>query len=327
MRRSSERLRRLEISQLRRPPALLTSIPARMIQKGASAAAEEEVSFRKRLAAAATQCGLRPIPRAPVSLSLVLAGGRSDRPLLEKLAKFYLDLSNGILYSDDRQVEYLEIYSSGTGDGSSEGHIHVEVDRLVRLRRRLNAATNYWDHKGDNESWDCDLDLALLQPRHAQHFSLSEHPLGSWERPFAAKLQSPLSRDLNSYPHPLAIRLPLAEGRRLRTEAKMAFLAFASRRPSFSQILVPVELDVQVWSRSPLYKDLDNILLSLLPAFRKVLLGPGGDLGAVRIYYSRCGTHQPPEMIRVRLLPMGAILDFEEQVDRALEAAVGKSGW
>ena len=272
-----------------------------------------------QLSTAAARFDLRPAPRAALALTLVIAGGRSDRPAPEKLAKFYLDLGHGVLFADDRQVEYLQVYSAQPGDGRSEGHIHVEVDRLARLRRRLDAATDHWNRRGEDEWWEERLDLSQLETRHAQYFVLSHHPLGWWERPYSVKPRSPIYRDLNSYPHPLAIRLPLVTGRRLRVEASKAFSAFAARRRLLARIEVPIELDIQVWAQGPLGKDLDNMLLVLIPAFRETLLASTGELSAFRIYYSRCGPKQPPPMIRVRLLPIGAIHEFDRQVDKALE--------
>ena len=89
------------------------------------------------------------------------------------------------------------------------------------------------------------------------------------------------------------------------------------------ELLVTVELDVQVMPRSVrLGKDLDNIMRDIAPIFEEVFLDDEAYLGGYRIYFvDKLPGDDSIGSIRLKLLPFGAIYDFEERMDETFKAA------
>lgn len=87
----------------------------------------------------------------------------------------------------------------------------------------------------------------------------------------------------------------------------------------FNPIVIPVELDVQVTPRAlKLGKDLDNIMIGICGPFTEEVLGSGGYLNAYRIYVTDRLAVDISGGIRVKLLPFGAIQDFEHSISKVL---------
>jgi len=92
----------------------------------------------------------------------------------------------------------------------------------------------------------------------------------------------------------------------------------------FTHILVPVELDVQVTPRAlRLGKDLDNIMRDIAPIFADEFFDQEGYMHGYRIYtINKASDDDMPSSIRLKLLPPGAINDFEDTMEGILE--IGK---
>jgi Holliday junction resolvase RusA-like endonuclease len=92
----------------------------------------------------------------------------------------------------------------------------------------------------------------------------------------------------------------------------------------FTHILVPVELDVQVTPRAlRLGKDLDNIMRDIAPIFAEEFFDQETYMHGYRIYtINKASDDDMPSSIRLKLLPPGAINDFEDTMEEIFE--IGK---
>jgi Holliday junction resolvase RusA-like endonuclease len=88
-------------------------------------------------------------------------------------------------------------------------------------------------------------------------------------------------------------------------------------------IIVPVELDVQVISSKPhVSKDLDNIMRDIAPIFGEELLHADAYLHGYRIYVADTNnSEQPSDLLRLKLLPMNGVSDFEDRIRKTFEVA------
>jgi hypothetical protein len=88
-------------------------------------------------------------------------------------------------------------------------------------------------------------------------------------------------------------------------------------------IIVPVELDVQVISsKAHVSKDLDNIMRDIVPIFGEELLHVDAHLHGYRIYVADTNNReQPSDLLRLKLLPMNGVSDFEDRIRKTFEVA------
>lgn len=96
------------------------------------------------------------------------------------------------------------------------------------------------------------------------------------------------------------------------------------RSRSLGKIKVPIELDVQVTSETiKPEKDLDNIMLrDIAPVFQSEMLIDKSYLQGYRIYVTnRLTTKDGVGNIRIKLLPGGAINNFEDLMEKTFNAA------
>lgn len=88
-------------------------------------------------------------------------------------------------------------------------------------------------------------------------------------------------------------------------------------------IIILVELDVQVISRKPyVSKDIDNIMRDIAPIFDDELLHDDAYLHGYRIYVADTNNcEQSSDLLRLKLLPMNGISDFENKIRKTFEVA------
>ncbi len=92
---------------------------------------------------------------------------------------------------------------------------------------------------------------------------------------------------------------------------------------SLVPIRIPVELDVKLYSRKPIpSKDLDNIMRDVAPIFQEELLHTTAYLPGYRIYVADTNNVEySSDFLRLKLLPMNAISEFERRVGQTFEMA------
>lgn len=96
-----------------------------------------------------------------------------------------------------------------------------------------------------------------------------------------------------------------------------------AQRHEFYPLLVPVELDVQVFSHSPkLSKDLDNIMRDVAPVVKEELLHADVYVHGYRIYVADTDVSEhKSDFLRLKLLPANAISAFEDRMRKTFEVA------
>lgn len=144
-------------------------------------------------------------------------------------------------------------------------------------------------------------------PRWAKYLQYDSKPLREIE-PFAVDLGNlPLKGETIIY----------------KDRIRKSLQALKDRHVTLHPIIVPVELDVQVVSRkSYVSKDLDNIMRDVAPIVGEELLASDAYLHGYRIYVAETGrSDYPSDFLRLKLLPMNGVSDFEDRTRRVFEIA------
>lgn len=293
--------------------------------------------------------------RAKVAVGMVFFSNRGGIPSLHKLVKHYLDTMQSVLFTNDRQVHYLAARCarptrSQKDAFGTDSFISIEVQRLVAFKRRLKLYEELNQSRGtrDHQTHDYDDDSDLLEIDDDIH--LRPGIVESIRRLRSVLLQERLLKlsRIQSYDIPgaslLAQHLPeevaklrqselftvqlgdlpsIGESGQYRSRIRDSLMKMRDANPHFREILVPVELDVQLTlSALELGKDLDNIMCDICSVLQDALLRDDAFVAGYRIYVTSKLTATSPNGIRIKLLPMGAIGDLEEQMERVFDEAL-----
>lgn len=164
------------------------------------------------------------------------------------------------------------------------------------------------------------LDLTRLQAALLRH-----NGIDAGDRPGGRRTRFAVIREIWEWlravqPFAIDVRgLPeRGESKQFKADIRAQFRTLMEKRQTFKRFVVPLELDVQVpMQNRALPTDLDNVMRYTAPAFTEELLEGEAYLHAYRIYAVR-PRNERDRMIRVKLLPEGAIHEFEESMDESL---------
>jgi hypothetical protein len=83
------------------------------------------------------------VPRARLAVKMTFFGDRRNAPSLHNLVKYYMDLLNGVVFKDDRQVAYLEAFCYQTDEKADESRVYIQVERFSDYQERLKCYFEY----------------------------------------------------------------------------------------------------------------------------------------------------------------------------------------
>lgn len=337
------KLMRLQLSK--RPLGFVIRIPGQIARKGSRKANSVAENVRKQIADRAMHYQWRHAPRAKVEVKFSFHAGNQQIPDLQNLVKFYLDLLFPTLFLDDRQVNLLTAQSSRRMTSYQlssfpDPYVFIQVQRLAEYKRRLKLYqlltytsdfqeylkySSKYEHLSEDVEHDVSRSLLYLAEyknvMQEAHLKLSS--ISYFDQPHVDS-SSYLSQMLNI--EPLTINLGslprIGESHEYKQRIRERLQQFAQNETIFKQIVVPVELDVQVASRSLLLsKDLDNIMRDICPLVMQELLHDNAYLYGYRVYVTERGVAPEAENIRIKILPQGATSSFECVIDQTFEAA------
>ena len=221
-------------------------------------------------------------PRAKMAISFRFFSNQYDPPEIYSLVKYYLDLLEGPVLKNDRQVQYLDasiLRLSPAKSEESSSHFFVIVRRLSEYKRMLDLCAESDDfsqeinspiiyhHLIDRKYWDdAEKQCDLLRCNRIMAYDVPRH-----KNPFLKEILV----DFNKH-HPLIFdfgSLPKrGESKQFKNKIGSSFSQLISNILHSRKIFVPIEFDVQVPSGIPLAKDLDNLMVTICSEARKHII-------------------------------------------------------
>ena len=298
------------------------------------------------------------VPRARIAVSMSFFPRNSNSPSLQHLVKFYLDELRSLAFGDDRQVSLIEAEIWETPKACltipEKPKAHFKIERLTNYQRKFDLFFEILN-LDDFEFEGCEdlssrnrlfdeiemiddmlKDEGFLEPRLLEHFRrerqekiLSLNRIRNFDRPglnrkrvfedvvirFPNEIE-PFSVQLASLPERGATR---AYKEQIHTNV----LRLKERFPGLQSLQIPFGLDVQVHAVGRyVSKDLDNIMLDILPAIEEEMCLDGAYVSGFRVYVASLENKSiVRDSIRIKLLPSTEIFDFHRRVDDALDTA------
>lgn len=253
---------------------------------------------------------------------------------------------------------WLPLKESGRHAGDASSRAYIEIERLADYKAKFDLYftllrndefRDYLRDRGDSaldEEDEFEIETMYLPdfpalPQQVREFIrghnqkerqrrlLSYNQIHSEDRPGLPRWAKFLGQDLKRLREiePFAVdlgNLPL-EGETMiyKDRIRKSVQTLKDKHKTLDPIVIPVELDVQVISsKSYVSKDLDNIMRDVAPIVSEELLASDAYLHGYRIYVAETSrSDHASDFLRLKLLPMNGVSDFESRTRRVFEIA------
>jgi len=325
------KIKLLQIRKIKHNYSLIIKINGPLLSKGGYLTKIKTNSVNKQIKKATQIFNWKSPPRARIAVSFRFFSDQNNPPEIYNLIKYYLDLLQGPVYKEDRQIYYMDasIWRSTSRDQDDQSCQYIYVRRLRDYLQMLKfcGETDRFLYRDENIKvfqymnlvketlWDgAEKQLDFLC---GSRITLYDMPL--LKNPFLIEM----AKDFNEF-YPLVFDFGSLPNRGQSNEFKKLIVSllsdFITKYPLFKKILVPIEFDVQVTKKGlKLTKDLDNIMITICKEFRKQVLSPNIYVNGYRVYVVDKLESNIESGIQVKLLPPGEIESYNESIRSTLE--------
>lgn len=269
-------------------------------------------------------------PKARIAISFNIFCNQKNPPEIYRIVKYYLDLLQGPVFQNDKQVHYLEASIWRSYSNDSKSSIYIQAKRLIELYKIWQIYQDIY-HDYDNNEHEEDffnpfphlIDQGLWNLADKQYSLLKNAKISPYDRPGLRKYSSPtmMSRFCDIDPLIFDIgHLPSkGESQEFKNKIGHHFSEFSAKYPLFKKIYLPIEMDIQVTKAGHKYfTDLDNVATSICREFSKAILYDKVFINGYRVYVVDEIAKGIKADLRLKLLPPGEIRSYNERMDNSL---------
>jgi hypothetical protein len=273
-------------------------------------------------------------PKARIAISFEIFCNQKNPPEIYRIVKYYLDLLQGSVFKNDKQVHYLEasIWRSPTKI-DSKSRIYIQAKRLIEFYKIWDIFQDiYEDYEGNGYPEDIPshlpylnlIDQTLWDIADKQYNLLKNAKISPYDRPGLKKYSKPTMMSRFCEIDPAIFNLGYlpskGESQDFKNKIDNIFKDFKNKWSLFDKIYMPIELDLQVTKAGHKhFTDLDNVATTICRAFSKTLLHDNLFVNGYRIYVVDEISKGIKADIRLKLLPPGAIRFYNERMNSTLE--------
>ncbi len=217
-------------------------------------------------------------PKARIAISFNIFCNQKNPPEIYRIVKYYLDLLQGPVFQNDKQVHYLEASIWRSHSNESKSSIYIQAKRLVEFYKIWDIYQDIYHDYGSNEHeedffnpYPHLIEQRLWNIADRQYSLLQNAKISPYDRPGLRKYRSPtmMSRFCDIDPLIFDIgHLPSkGESQEFKNKTGRLFSEFSAKYPLFKKIYLPIEMDLQVTKAGCKYyfTDLDNVATSICP--------------------------------------------------------------
>ena len=268
-------------------------------------------------------------PKARIAISFHIFCDQKNPPEIYRIVKYYMDLLQGPVFNDDKQVHFIEASIWRSNSWSLKSSIYIQARRLIELYK-------IWDIYQDLNDYQIEQDEEILFPylhlidqslwdtADRQYEILKIGRISSYDRPGLKQNISstmmgrvcgidPLFFDIGHLPGK-------DESREFQVTVNKIFYDFGNNYPLFKKIYLPIEIDLQVTKANQKYSsDLDNIVTRICKELRKTILYEKAHINGFRAYVVDEAARGTKSDLRVKILPAGEIESFNKRMEKSLD--------
>lgn len=324
------KIKLLQLRRLQYTPGLIVKPDGPLLSKGGPSTKSLTDYVKEQIVQGVKEFNWSAPPRARVAVSFSFFSDQRNPPEVYNLIKYYLDLLQGTVFKDDRQVQYLDtsIWRSHPKDLHSSSSLYVHVRRLsdyVKLIDLCKDSDAFNEYHTDTyihyqiveeDLWnDAERLYGLLQCNRIMPYDIPRN-----NNPFLKELVNdfnaihPLIMDIGSLPKH-------GQSEYFKQMIASSFSELVMKYPDLNKIPIPVEFDVQV-PRSGINhsKDLDNIMITICNQAKNTLLHSKSFINGYRIYVADRVDPSIKSGLQVKLLPPGEIEAYHDRIRKAFDS-------
>jgi len=326
------RIRILQLRRHKRNFGFRSSYEGPILTKGGRISKRLSEKIRSGFHKDAGKCGWKVPPRARIAITFDIFCNENNPPEIYRIVKYYLDLLQGPVFENDRQVHYLEASIWRSNSRESKSSIYIQARRLIQLYKIWDIYQNIshdfhiddyneqtsspYYHLIDQNVWD----IADRQYELLRNVNISPY-----DRPGLGKHSGPTTMSRFSDIDPLTFDLGHLPGKGelkdFKNNVARLLSGFGAKHSLFNKIYLPIEIDLQVTKAGHKYfTDLDNVATYICTEFRKTMLCDGAFINGYRIYVVDEIAKGMKADVRLKLLPPGEIRSYNDRMNNALSA-------
>jgi hypothetical protein len=323
-----KRIKLLQLKKLRRNYGFLSHYQGPIFTKSGLQATRESQNIRSGFLDDAERFNWKLPPRARIAISFKIFCSQRNPPEVYHIPKYYLDLLEGSVFNNDRQVHYLEASIWRSVINNPDSHMYIQARRLIDLFKM-------WDlyQEIDNPFFDVDEEISfpfyhlsdqqLWNIAEKQYKIIANSRISHYDRPGLKKYIGSTTMHRFCGIDPLIMdfgHLPRKGEKKLyQNNISNVLLNFNRKYPLLNKIYLPVEFDIQI-TKSIFDKlpDLDNAAINICREFKKIILHKQSYINGYRIYVVDNIEGSIDSGVRLRLLPAGEIESYNKRIEKAL---------
>lgn len=325
---NQNRIQLLQLRKFKKNFGFLSHYQGPIFTKRGLRAERESQNIKSFFLNDAKRFNWRPPPRAHIAISFKVFCGQKNPPEIYNVPKYYLDLLEGPIFNNDRQVRYLEasIWRSKSNDSDSSMYIQarrlVDMFKIWNISQEIETPFSYFEEEV-NFPFPYLIDQKFWDIAEAQYKIISNSNISKYDRPGLKRYPTMMNRFTGIDPFILDLgQLPgKGESKVFQDNIAKIIEDFTFKYPLFKKIYLPIELDIQITKASfKKFKDLDldNIAINICKEFRKFVLYHKVYINGYRIYVVENLEGGIEAGVRLKLLPAGAIESYNDTREKAL---------
>ena len=267
-------------------------------------------------------------PKARIAISFNVFCDQKNPPEIYRIIKYYLDLLQGPVFEDDKQVHYLEASIWRSNNVSLKSSIFIKARRLIELYKIWDIyqeADEFPNEHGEDILFPYPhlIDPSLWDIAGKQYGLLKNGKISPYDRPGLKKHISPTMMGRFCEIDPLIFNfghLPSKnQSKEFQTKVNNFFYEFSNNTSMFKKIYFPIEIDLQVSKAGQQYfSDLDNTVTRICKELKKTILYEKVYINGFRVYVVDEEASGLKADLRLKLLPAGEIQSHNTRMEKTL---------
>jgi Holliday junction resolvase RusA-like endonuclease len=321
---SEKRIKLLQLKKYKTNFGFLSHYEGPILTKGVSKAQAASVKISSDFQRDAEKFHWTPLPRARIAINFRVFCNQKNPPEIYRIIKYYLDLLKGSVFKDDKQVHYLEASIWRSPRQGSKSSIYIQARKLIDLYKIWDI---YQELDQNYDDFDEDvlfpypylIDQNLWDIAESQYKLLKNSTISQYDRPGLRPTMMGRFCDIDPLIFDIGHLPSKGESKVFQNNIIDIVSEFCAKYSLFQKIYLPIELDIQVTKSSHKhFTDLDNVATKICKEFKKVVLYNKVYINGYRVYIVDEIEKGIKAGVRLKLLPPGEIMSYNERMGNAL---------
>jgi hypothetical protein len=279
-------------------------------------------------------------PKARIAISFHIFCDQKNPPEIYRIVKYYMDLLQGPVFKNDKQVHFVEASIWRSNNESSKSSIYIQARRLIELYKIWDIYQGLNDYQIERDEevmfpYPHLIDQFLWDTADRQYEILKIGKISPYDRPGLKRYINPTMMGRFCGIDPLIFNIGHLPGKdeskEFQEKINKIFYGFGNKFPLFKKIYFPIEIDLQVTKTNQKYfSDLDNTVTRICKELRNTILYEKAYINGFRAYVVDEAARGTKADLRLKIFPAGEIESYNKRMEESLknfEKEIGDEIW